>query len=151
MEPSIDLRPATKRDLPGIEALLRGFGLPIPAAGEPAVEFLVAVRAHEIVGCAGWERHGAQALVRSVAVRDDLRRTGIGRRLIESVRAELLARGVRDLILVTLSAADFFSRLGFRAIPRDVVPEAVRASPEFAMHCCASGTWMRWTAPVTSR
>lgn len=146
MDPSLELRCATKGDLPRILALVHASGLPIPGAGDPPVEFVAAVRAGEIAGCAGWERHGAQALIRSVAVMPSARGSGIGRLLIERARAELVARGVRDLTLVTLSAAEFFSRLGFRAIARDDVPEAVRASPEFAMHCCASGTWMRWTS-----
>jgi N-acetylglutamate synthase-like GNAT family acetyltransferase len=61
---------------------------------------------------------------------------------VDELIAELEANGVREMWLVTIDAASFFSRAGFVARDREDVPSAVRASPEFAMHACARGTWM---------
>jgi amino-acid N-acetyltransferase len=137
------VRSASGFDREAIEALLREARLPIPVDGDPPVEFLLAERDGVAIACAGWERYTERALVRSVAVSASARGSGIGRRLISGLLEHLDAAGVRECWLVTIEAAGFFSQLGFVAAPRSDVPESVQASPEFAMHCCANGTWMR--------
>lgn len=146
MTPSIKglaVRAASGLDGEAIEALLTRAALPIPRPGDPPVTFLLAERDGDVIACAGWERYGACALVRSVAVSAAARGGGIGARLIAEVLAQLEAAGVREMWLVTMDAALFFSKLGFAPAPRSQVPESVQASPEFAMHQCANGTWMR--------
>jgi amino-acid N-acetyltransferase len=137
------VRSASGLDRDAIEALLREAELPIPGAEDPQVTFLVAERDGIVIACAGWERYDERALVRSVAVSAAARGGGIGARLITEFLDRFEAAGVHECWLVTMEAADFFSRLGFVVAPRSDVPESVQASPEFAMHCCANGTWMR--------
>ncbi|MEK7867317.1 MAG: GNAT family N-acetyltransferase [Planctomycetota bacterium] len=145
MNAAPQVRQAFAADWPSIAGLLSRAGLPLPSPSDPPVEFVVAARDGAIVACAGWERHGGFALLRSVAVDEAERRRGTGRALVERVLAEIAERGVGEVALVTMSASAFFARLGFTAIPRSETPESLQASPEFSMHCCGNGTWMRAT------
>ncbi len=139
----LTVRTASGFDREAVLALLSEARLPIPVDGDPPVEFLLAERDGTVVACAGWERYAERALVRSVAVAAAARGGGIGARLIAELLAHLETAGVRECWLVTMEAAGFFSGLGFVEAPRAQVPESVQASPEFAMHQCANGTWMR--------
>jgi amino-acid N-acetyltransferase len=53
-----------------------------------------------------------------------------------------LNEGVETLVLLTDTAETYFRRLGFRAVPRTGLPEAVMASAEFRGACPASATAM---------
>ncbi|MCA9752817.1 MAG: GNAT family N-acetyltransferase [Gemmatimonadetes bacterium] len=139
----MQLRPAHAPDLVDAMELLRAAGLPCPGPEDPAVTLFVAVEAGEVVACAGFERHAGMALVRSVAVRADRRGRGAGRQAVTRVLEELDRHGVPVAYLVTLDAAAFFERLGFVALDRADVPAAIQSSPEWSLHACVGGTWMR--------
>ncbi len=141
--PRIRLRDAGPEDIPEIERLLTAAGLPLPQPEDPPVTFLVLVAEGELLACAGYERYEGAALVRSVAVAEDRRGSGLGRRLIRAIMSELWGRRFPELWLVTLDAAGFFSEFGFAAMERAEVPASIQESPEFSMHLCGDGTWMR--------
>jgi len=134
---------AGPEELPGIERLLAAAGLPVPQPEDPPVTFLVLVEGDEVVACAGYEQYDDAALIRSVAVADGRRGAGLGRRLVRALVSELFGRRVPEVWLVTLDAMEFFAEFGFEAMERDEVAEAVRESPEFSLHACGNGTWMR--------
>jgi N-acetylglutamate synthase-like GNAT family acetyltransferase len=56
--------------------------------------------------------------------------------------AEAEARGINALYLLTTSAERYFPTFGFRAVPRDAVPDDIRATAEFLGACPASATVM---------
>lgn len=70
-------------------------------------------------GVAGRTIYG-HFLVEVVWVREDLRRTGLGRALMAEAEAEARARGCRAAQVDTLSfqGLEFYQRLGFRVIGR---------------------------------
>ncbi|MDH3495266.1 MAG: arsenic resistance N-acetyltransferase ArsN2 [Gemmatimonadota bacterium] len=136
------IRAATAADLPSVLALLRAVDLPVDGIGAPLTGFVVADRDGQVVGVAGLEAYGPAGLLRSVAVRPDGRGGGTGRRLVERVLVDARASGMRDVYLLTTTAADYFPRLGFRPIPRSAVPPAVQGSVEFREACPASAVAM---------
>jgi N-acetylglutamate synthase-like GNAT family acetyltransferase len=81
------------------------------------------------------------AILRSVAVRAELRGSGLG--MLATATAVQLAReqGREHVALFTEGAADFFERLGFRRVSRDALPLAVRQSGH-ARGCASSATAM---------
>ena len=95
-----------------------------------------------VVGCAAIEPYDGAGLLRSVAVAEPQRGTGLGMRLTEAAIRLAEARGIRALYLLTETAAGFFPRFGFRPIPRDEVAPAVRQSIEFTRACPASAMAM---------
>jgi len=129
-------------DLASIRALLAAAGLPVADVGAANQRFVVASVRGEPVGCAGIELHGTSGLLRSLAVRPAAHRRGLGTPLYQQIMAVAAAAGVADVYLLTTTADRFFARHGFRRIAREEVPDAVRASAEFASLCPASAVCM---------
>jgi len=137
------LRPATKLDLPGVLALLRDTGLPADGAESWIDHFVVAERDGEVVGSAGLELYGDDALLRSVATAAAVRGTGVGAQLVEAALARARAMRVQTVYLLTTSAADWFTRFGFERVPRERVSAGVRGSVQFGIVTCSSAIAMR--------
>ena len=136
------VRPATPADLPAVERLLTASSLPLDGVRDAFPTFVVAQSGEDIVGVAGMEQVGNDALLRSVAVHPDWRSHGVGRALVTRVISDAESRGLRALYLLTTTAERWFPGFGFRAITRDAVPAGLRDTAEFAGACPASATVM---------
>src|SRR2546430_17084474 len=106
------MRRATPHDWPMITALLATAALPLGGAQAHLSDFFLAFRDDVLIGSAGLERYGDTALLRSVAVAVSERGHGLGRALVQQALAYAASLGVRQLVLLTTTAADFFLRLG---------------------------------------
>src|SRR5258706_8321455 len=144
MSRSDPLRSATVSDLPWIVALLEGSGLPTAGVADHLSDFLVAELESNPTGCGALERYGEEALLRSVAVSEGSRGTGIGRAIVASLVETARKEGIREVILLTTTAASYFPKFGFRAIDPSLIPESVRESEELRVACPASpaGLWL---------
>ncbi len=144
MERSTDPRPrpAAPTDWSGIEAILLAAGLPAAGAREHLATFVVAAEADRVVATAGLELYGQSALLRSVAVDPAARGHGLGARLVEASLALARTRGTATVVLLTLDAADYFTRFGFARVSTDQVPDAVKSSTQFQGICPASAIAM---------
>jgi homocysteine S-methyltransferase len=136
------IRPAAAADLPDVRRLLDGNRLPTADLEHSLPVFFVARDGQALVGAGGFEVHGESGLLRSVVVADRLRGTGLGRSLVASVEAAARQRGLRELVLLTETAHDFFARLGYIDIARESAPDAVRHSAEFGSLCPQSARCM---------
>lgn len=136
------ISPAQPSDLPGILALLSSARLPEAGVAEHLATALVAREGDQVVGCAAIEPYAGAGLLRSVAVAEQQRGTGLGIRLTEAAIALARTGRIQALYLLTETAAGFFPRFGFRPIPRDEVAPAVRQSIEFTRACPASALAM---------
>ncbi len=147
------IEPARSADQPAIDALLAAAGLPADGAAaafehgvvarEGAAREGAAREGAALVGAAAVELYGDAGLLRSVIVAPGRRGTGLGRLLVREAEAIARAAGVRDLYLLTDSAADWFPRLGYEAVEREVARAAVGASIEFTLSCAETGVAMR--------
>jgi amino-acid N-acetyltransferase len=137
------IAPASPTDLPAILDLLRRSDLPPDGLAERLATTVTAKDNGRLVGCAAVELYGESALLRSVAVDESVRGTGLGRALTAAALDLARARGAHTAYLLTETASGYFPRFGFRAITRDVVDPAVRRSVEFTTLCPASATVMR--------
>lgn len=134
-----DLAPAAAGDLDAIVALLDALGLPSAGAADQFPRaFVVAKRDGALVGCAGLEVYGRMGLLRSVAVRADAQRGGLGRALVADRVAAARRLGLDAVVLLTTTAADYFPTLGFIPMDRASVPEPLASAPELASVCPAS-------------
>lgn len=135
-------RTASSADLPAIESLLKSAELPLE--GVAAIlqgtdgGFAVTEAPDGLLGCAAIEIHGKRGLLRSVAVRADQRGRGVGEGLVLSRIGRARDLGLETLHLLTTSAAEWFPRFGFRPVERADVPEEIRATWEFTVHCPSS-------------
>jgi N-acetylglutamate synthase-like GNAT family acetyltransferase len=129
--------------MPGIHRLLESGKLPTRDLPESRPDFLIAASDSGLVGAGGLEIHGDAGLLRSLVVAEDRRGTGLGRALVDAVEAAARRRGLRELVLLTETAHDFFARLGYADIARDEAPAAIRGSAEFRSLCPQSAACMR--------
>jgi N-acetylglutamate synthase-like GNAT family acetyltransferase len=138
-----EIRPARATDLPRVAALLDAESLPTADLATSRIAFWIAEDDSGLVAAIGLEQHADAGLLRSLVVAPAQRGAGHARGLVEAVEAEARARGIRDLVLLTQTAALFFARAGYAPIARDDAPRAVRDSAEFRALCPASATCMR--------
>ncbi|GAB2476157.1 hypothetical protein GCM10027063_16310 [Promicromonospora xylanilytica] len=110
------LSPATPDDLDDLAVFLRTADLTVAALAEPAVHlWLERDDAGAVRTTTGFELgvSGEHALVRSVAVRPDLRGTGAGRRLARFALDRAADAGARRAWLFSRRSGGFWQKLGF--------------------------------------
>jgi amino-acid N-acetyltransferase len=90
----------------------------------------------------GLELYGESALLRSAAVEESWRGSGVGRVLVERALDLARGRGIEDVYLLTTTAEYYFPKFGFVCVRRDEVAQGVRSSVEFQTACPASATVM---------
>jgi amino-acid N-acetyltransferase len=145
------LRAATAADLPDIERLLVDAHLPVDGVTDSLATFVVAEHGGNLVGAAGLERCGNDALLRSVVVAPAWQSRGLGRTLVSRTIAEAEAYHLHALYLLTTTAEHYFPAFGFERTTRDAVPADVQATAEFQTACPASATVMRKTLGPSAR
>jgi amino-acid N-acetyltransferase len=94
-----------------------------------------------VIGSGGLEFYGAYALLRSVAVRKDLRGKSIGKLIV----ADLLDKAKQkstEVYLLTETAHDYFKHLQFHDVDRKSAPKEIQSSSEFSNVCPTSAACM---------
>jgi len=140
------LRAATAADAREIKELLGRSGLVTSDLDSARPQFVVArLSGKETIGIGALERFGPVALLRSVAVEPQWQGSGVGRLIVEELERRARAAGIGELVLLTLTARNFFAHLGYRTKPRNQVPSPVLDSAEFRCLCPASAICMAKT------
>ena len=130
----IEVRPARSTDVKGIRKLIDTYApqrrlltKETVTLYESVQEFTVAVENGEIVGCGAihvlWED---LAEVRTVAVAENLRRQGIGHKLMEAIIERAREIGVHRIFCLTFET-QFFGKHGFEEIQGTPVDPEVYA------------------------
>ncbi|CAB4579432.1 unannotated protein [freshwater metagenome] len=130
----IEIRPARSTDVKGIRKLIdtyapqrRLLSKETVTLYESVQEFSVAVENGEIVGCGAihvlWED---LAEVRTVAVAENLRRQGVGHKIMEAVIQRAREIGVKRIFCLTFET-EFFGKHGFEEIKGTPVDPEVYA------------------------
>lgn len=125
-------------DRMAVHALLRSHKLPLDGFDADNVIVLVGREGDRIVGSAALELYGQYALLRSVAVAEEVRGQGAGQLLTTEAIAAARRKHVVAVYLLTETAMGFFPRFGFVPVSRDDVPGEVQQSVEFTTACPAS-------------
>ena len=97
----------------------------------------------EIVGTVGIEFYKDVALLRSLAVTEAYRGKGLGRQLVEHIESFAKENGAKELILLTTTASDYFTKRAYQTIQRNNVPEEIKKSWEFTSTCPSSAITMK--------
>jgi amino-acid N-acetyltransferase len=122
--------------------------LPLPNESDP-VTMLKAYLGGEMVGCVGFSRHGANAVLHSLVVIREAKGEGVGRALVANAIEHLRKQGVRQIFLVTTDTARYFGYLGFSPVGRASIPSEVLDSPEIAQYAAGEATYMCYTIAET--
>jgi N-acetylglutamate synthase-like GNAT family acetyltransferase len=145
------LEHARAADLDAIRSLLSASGLPVDDVDEHVANFMLARQNGATVGAVALEYAGEAALLRSLCVATSHRGQAIAGRLLASIEAKAASRGVRELYLLTTTAAGFFLRHGFSIASRESAPDAIRRTAQFRTLCPATAACLRKPLPSSSK
>jgi amino-acid N-acetyltransferase len=123
-------------------ALIKRNGLPIEDISTSTKLFSI-TKDNEIAGTIGIEFYNQVALLRSLAVAKTYRSQGIGGKLVEYIEKFAKQNAVKELILLTTTASDYFSKRAYRTIERNNVPEEIKKSSEYISTCPLSAVIMK--------
>lgn len=142
----VAIRPARPADFSAAASLLQAAGLPVADLSADGLgDFLVACSGDGVVGFIGLEAYAGIGLLRSLVIRPDLRKLGVGRRLVAELEALARERGIAELWLLTIDAQRYFEELGYGLQERATAPDAIRRTGEFATLCPADAVLMnKW-------
>jgi amino-acid N-acetyltransferase len=154
------VRKAGMHDIGPILGLINGYaakGIMLPRTelevSEDIRDFSVIVAGGRLVGCGALHFYTpAIAEIRSLAVAEDAKTHGIGRRLIEALVREASDYSL-DAVFAFTYVADFFRKMGFQEVERGELPlkawkDCVRC-PKF--QCCDEIAVLRILRPEYSR
>ncbi len=94
---------------------------------------------HAIVGM---ETCAQVGLLRSLVVQPASRNKGMATALVKHIEAHALSREINEIYLLTNTAEAFFSRLGYRRLPRTAAPKAICETREFSSLCPHDAAFM---------
>jgi amino-acid N-acetyltransferase len=128
-----------------IVALLQVVNLPSQGVPKYLPGFFVAkTYTGKIVGCVGLEQYGQIGLLRSTAVHPDYQGAKIGTRLVFSLLNDAREKNISEVLLLTTTAQDFFSRnFGFQEAKRWRYNQRLQHSPEWNLPRCSSAVLMK--------
>ena len=134
------IEPFMETDRDGVIRLLSEANLPTEDLNTQTLQnFLVAKEGNgTTVGAVGVELYGETGLLRSLVVHPSYRGKGLGKQLTIKIEAYAREMGVKTLFLLTMTAADFFPRLGYRQTQRSNVPQLIAETFEFKSACPVS-------------
>jgi len=133
----------TSHDEAGLYTLLQTADLSIEDITPEMLEHFLVVHLDKVlIGCAGVDVLGEVGLLRSVAVDEAHRGTGVGKRLVEGMEEHARKQGVQQLYLLTDTAEAFFAGLGYRKLAREEAPADIAATEQFASLCPSSSSFM---------
>ena len=138
-----DLIEAKTDNLSAIQLMLDSCGLPsIDLTKDHLEHFYILECDDKALGCIGLEDYGKNALLRSLAVKEDVRGKGFGKLLVKKIEQYAKEQNIDDIYLLTTTAEGFFSKLGYSTISGEEVPSPVKKSEEFSSICPDSATVM---------
>ncbi len=142
--PIVRLRPG---DLDQLEALLTQNGLPADDCAVHANIFHGMFDGELLIAAGGLEPAGNNGLLRSLVVRQEYRGHGLARVLTEFLVELASSQGRESVYLLTETAADYFTKLGFEPAARDRVPAGVAATLQFTSLCPDSASCLMMPLP----
>lgn len=131
-----------------IRVLLEASGLPTGDIEQRNIRFLGSRDDHGLAAVVGLELFGTVGLLRSLAVRSDLRGSGLGGALVGAAEEVAVQQGVVDLFLLTTTAEPFFGKRGYSRQDRGAAPAPIRGTPEFTDLCPSSAAFMAKHIPA---
>ena len=118
------------RDLVRVREMVSSAGMMTEGIEWPAACYLLAYDGDEAIGVVGVEAKIDAALIRSLYVKESMRRRRIGAALVAAARKAAHTRGAAHLYLLTKDAGDYFARLGFEPVEVSRVMSAMTGAPQ---------------------
>lgn len=122
---------------------LQEASLPIDDLSQSAGTFFrFTDRKGEPAGFGGIELHGKNALLRSITVPQSIQKSGYGTAITRSLLRYAEMAGAESGYLLTMEAALFFNKLGFKTIAKSDAPPEILATPQASGLCPSTAALM---------
>jgi amino-acid N-acetyltransferase len=131
----MNIRPAAQTELKEIERLLSENSLPVEDINDGKIQFFVGENDCEIFGVIGLEKYNELGLLRSLAVKNSYKGKKLGLSLVDYLFMFSNKRQIKELYLLTDTAVEYFQKIGFREVDREMVPKAIQQTTEFSKLC----------------
>lgn len=126
------IRAARMQDVPKIQAMINYYAdqeLMLPRSTnllyQSLRDFVVIEESEEIVGVGGMHILWADlAEIRSMAIKEEKKKSGIGRKIVEHFLKEAEELGVKKVFTLTYQPG-FFEKCGFNRVDKDELPQKV--------------------------
>lgn len=133
---------AKPEDFEDIRDLLKLANLPFEDVENGIGQFLLARNDDQLIGCVGLQICGSDALLRSLAVSESVRKRGLGKTLLQEILEYAFRLKLHKIYLLTTTAENFFSKHGFVTANRNEAPDAIRVTSEFSSLCPSTAVFM---------
>jgi N-acetylglutamate synthase-like GNAT family acetyltransferase len=118
----------------GLVATLHRAGLSTKDIGAVHAHYWRFIRQDDMpVGFGGLENHGGDALMRSVVTLPPVRGKGYARTIVTALESEAGLFKCDTIWLLTENASGFFAKVGYKACPREDMPESIRDTLQFSL------------------
>ena len=140
MEKDVRIEQFVPGDETAVLKLLADAELPIEDLSPDKLNHFLVARANNgsVIGVIGLEPFHEVGLLRSLVVHPSWRGRGLGLELTRHLEAYASETGIKTLFLLTLTAAEFFPKLGYQVFQRVEVPKIIATTEEFRDACPAS-------------
>jgi amino-acid N-acetyltransferase len=138
----MNIVPASQNSFSAAIHLLKKNNLPTEDL-DPGKQLFVVEEGNEVVGTVTVEYDYDNALLRSLSVTEEKRNTGVGIGLVEFIEDYVQQQGVRNIYLLTTTAAGFFLKRGYEITDRNTVPDFIKNTSEYSFICSAASTVMK--------
>ncbi|NQU85441.1 MAG: GNAT family N-acetyltransferase [Mariniphaga sp.] len=132
---AVVFRSLLQSEVPTLKQLLKESELPYSDIGNDNISFFALFEKEKIVAIGGIECYEKYALLRSVAVPDNVKGKGHGKRMVQKIESEAIRMGIAELFLLTTTGKEFFEKLDYKVISRNQVPDIIKATSEFTSLC----------------
>ena len=132
-------------DINKIQSLLSANKLCFNDINQDGVSLFVVEKGSEHVGYFGIEFFGTDALFRSMIVLPKYRDQGFGVGIWQLALEMMKRKQIKDVYLLTNTAAPFFKKQNFKEFDRSAVPEAIGSTVEFNEFCPEDSVCMHFS------
>lgn len=118
-----------------IKKLLQSVGLPDSDLETSPVHFFGIRKKNEIIATGALEIYGKNAVLRSVAIKQNFQKSGFGKQIVKFLEKKAAEQGVEKLFLLTTTSESFFVKLNFQSIKREMCPDEIKSNAQFKDIC----------------
>ncbi|MFK8013924.1 MAG: GNAT family N-acetyltransferase [Gammaproteobacteria bacterium] len=137
------MRSLSYPDLPSVAALLAANQLdPSDLAPDDMPHFLGIEVDQRLVATGALTPIAQLGLLRSVVTAQSARGQGHANKIVRALEARAVAQNIHHVYLLTDSARNYFTGMGYQDVAREDAPPPIRATPQFEQLCPASAQVM---------
>lgn len=129
--PEIEIQDTMPFHLEMCKALLVECNVPTQGLEDQFQNFIIMRLNDQLIGMIGLEQYQQVGLLRSLAIRSNYQKKGLGAILVNALMEKVMDFQIKKLYLLTQTAEAFFTKQGFETIDHTNAPSVIQSTKEF--------------------